>query len=472
MRIVPGARNRRGRDGRFDPGNLVGGEAHVEGAERLGELRPGARANERHDAGPLGEHPGDRELRSRAALLGRDPAQGLDHLLIPFEVAAGEAGQMAAEVARAPRLRSGEESARQHPVGGHPHAQGGERGEDVGFGSAADQRILDLEVGNGVDTMRAADRLGAHFREPDGADVSGFDHLRDRADGVLDRDARVDTAGSIDVDVAHAEPFETVGEGGLDGRGAEIEAQPRAVGAAQGAELDRQQGLPRTLPKSTGDEQLVVAGGVVVARVEQRDAGVEGGVDSGDALALVGGTVEVGHSEAAKPDGKDLGAGTEAARAAVWLCRHDPNVDCGTLRWKVGALECHTHLLETNMPTAPRRDGPSSKDVLVHEMLARVADKWTLVAIDALDDGGTLRFGELQRRMGPVSQKMLTKTLRQLERDGLVIRMVYAAVPPKVEYRLTSLGRALGKAVCGIWTWAARHLADVERARKAYDGGS
>jgi DNA-binding HxlR family transcriptional regulator len=121
------------------------------------------------------------------------------------------------------------------------------------------------------------------------------------------------------------------------------------------------------------------------------------------------------------------------------------------------------------MPVALHLDAPSARDLLVHETLERIADKWTLVAIDALDDGGTLRFGELRRRMGPISPKVLTKTLRQLERDGLVIREVYAAVPPKVEYRLTPLGRALGKAVCGVWTWAARHLTDVERAREAYD---
>jgi DNA-binding HxlR family transcriptional regulator len=114
-------------------------------------------------------------------------------------------------------------------------------------------------------------------------------------------------------------------------------------------------------------------------------------------------------------------------------------------------------------------DAPSGKELLVQETLARIADKWTLVAIDALDDAGTLRFGELRRRMGPISQKMLTKTLRQLERDGLVKRAVYPEVPPKVEYRLTPLGRALGNAVCGIWTWAARHQMHVERARKAYD---
>ena len=82
---------------------------------------------------------------------------------------------------------------------------------------------------------------------------------------------------------------------------------------------------------------------------------------------------------------------------------------------------------------------------------------------------GTQRFGELRRRMGPISQKMLTRTLRQLERDGLVRRTVFPEVPPRVEYRLTVLGRALGKAVCGIWTWAEQHLADVERARRSYD---
>lgn len=123
------------------------------------------------------------------------------------------------------------------------------------------------------------------------------------------------------------------------------------------------------------------------------------------------------------------------------------------------------------MPYTPNgnHDAPSGKELLVQETLARIADKWTLVAIDALDDAGTLRFGELRRRMGPISQKMLTKTLRQLERDGLVKRAVYPEVPPKVEYRLTPLGRALGNAVCGIWTWAARHQMHVERARKAYD---
>jgi DNA-binding HxlR family transcriptional regulator len=121
------------------------------------------------------------------------------------------------------------------------------------------------------------------------------------------------------------------------------------------------------------------------------------------------------------------------------------------------------------MPSGISNDALSAQDLLVHDTLARIADKWTLVAIDALDGQRALRFGDLRRRIGPISQKMLTKTLRQLERDGLVRRAVYPEVPPRVEYRLTPLGRALGKAVCGVWAWAARHLADVERARRAYD---
>jgi DNA-binding HxlR family transcriptional regulator len=98
-----------------------------------------------------------------------------------------------------------------------------------------------------------------------------------------------------------------------------------------------------------------------------------------------------------------------------------------------------------------------------------VADKWTLLVIDALDRKRELRFSQLRARIPGVSQKMLTKTLRQLERDGLVIRRVYPEVPPHVTYRLTTLGERLGESVCGIWEWAEAHSASVERARRAYD---
>lgn len=114
-------------------------------------------------------------------------------------------------------------------------------------------------------------------------------------------------------------------------------------------------------------------------------------------------------------------------------------------------------------------DADAAKAALVHEMLDRIADKWTLLAIDALWENGETRFTELRHRLGGVSQKMLTKTLRQMERDGLVIRRVHAVVPPRVDYKLTPLGESLGEAVCGIWVWVDKHLDDVQRSRLAYD---
>jgi DNA-binding HxlR family transcriptional regulator len=107
-------------------------------------------------------------------------------------------------------------------------------------------------------------------------------------------------------------------------------------------------------------------------------------------------------------------------------------------------------------------------DELVRDMLVRIADKWTLLVIDVLAEG-EMRFSRLQEQVGGISQKMLTKTLRQLERDGLVTRHVHAVVPPRVDYKLTALGNSLGQAVCGIWIWAEEHLKDVEKARQAFD---
>src|SRR5262245_32085404 len=111
----------------------------------------------------------------------------------------------------------------------------------------------------------------------------------------------------------------------------------------------------------------------------------------------------------------------------------------------------------------------SAKEQMVHEMLGRVADKWTLLVIDVLGEDGELRFTRLRERVGGVSQKMLTKTLRQLERDGLVTRRVHAVVPPRVDYRLTRLGESLGEALCPMWLWVEKHMKAVERARRSYD---
>ncbi|HEY9735300.1 MAG TPA: helix-turn-helix domain-containing protein [Trichocoleus sp.] len=91
-----------------------------------------------------------------------------------------------------------------------------------------------------------------------------------------------------------------------------------------------------------------------------------------------------------------------------------------------------------------------------------------MLVIDEPEEG-EMRFSKLQQRIGGISQKMLTKTLRQLERDGLVTRRVYAEVPPRVDYTLTPLGRSLGEAVCSLWLWAEAHLEDVQAARQAFD---
>ena len=109
------------------------------------------------------------------------------------------------------------------------------------------------------------------------------------------------------------------------------------------------------------------------------------------------------------------------------------------------------------------------KEALMREILERVADKWTLLVIDALDGEQEMRFTRLQERVGGVSQKMLTKTLRQLERDGLVTRRVHATVPPRVDYKLTPLGLSLCEALCGVWVWVGKHMDALERARRTYD---
>jgi DNA-binding HxlR family transcriptional regulator len=111
----------------------------------------------------------------------------------------------------------------------------------------------------------------------------------------------------------------------------------------------------------------------------------------------------------------------------------------------------------------------AAADEMARELLGRIADKWTLSVIDALAEQGTLRFSRIASALEGVSQKMLTKTLRQMERDGLVSRQVYAEVPPRVEYKLTPLGESLGEAACSIWIWVEKHYEDVDRARNAYE---
>ena len=121
------------------------------------------------------------------------------------------------------------------------------------------------------------------------------------------------------------------------------------------------------------------------------------------------------------------------------------------------------------MKNAPKPPYDPELEQLVRELIGRVADKWTMVALEVLEQEGRLRFTRLGELMGGISQKMLTKTLRQMEADGLVSRTVYPVVPPRVEYALTELGLSLGEAFCGVWHWAERNRAAVEAARAAFE---
>jgi DNA-binding HxlR family transcriptional regulator len=105
----------------------------------------------------------------------------------------------------------------------------------------------------------------------------------------------------------------------------------------------------------------------------------------------------------------------------------------------------------------------------VSDVLARVGDKWSVLVVTRLGDG-PLRFNELRRSIGGISQRMLTLTLRGLERDGLITRTVFPTVPPRVDYALTGLGRDLLKPVSELGAWAIRNQAKIARAREQFDG--
>ena len=133
-------------------------------------------------------------------------------------------------------------------------------------------------------------------------------------------------------------------------------------------------------------------------------------------------------------------------------------------------------MITTSIGESPPTMAPEEIDpkveALVHELIGRVADKWTMIIVEALTEHGELRFTQLRGLGGGISQKMLTQTLRQLERDGLVVRTVHPVIPPKVEYRLTDLGASLAEAFCGVWIWAERHRERIEASRRAYEARS
>lgn len=121
-----------------------------------------------------------------------------------------------------------------------------------------------------------------------------------------------------------------------------------------------------------------------------------------------------------------------------------------------------------------RRSGPIPEQTdprvaaLVEDIIGKVASKWTMLVLEALQENGTMRYTQLRREVGGISQKMLTQTVRQMEEDGLVLRTVHPVIPPHVDYTLTPLGDSLSKAFCGVWIWAERHHDEILDARQAF----
>ena len=130
----------------------------------------------------------------------------------------------------------------------------------------------------------------------------------------------------------------------------------------------------------------------------------------------------------------------------------------------MGTLKCSTYLRDSVLVKADvyARNCPS------RQVLDRIGDAWSVLVVGILRDG-SLRYSELAERIEGISPKMLTQTLRALERDGLLTRTVHAVVPPRVDYELTPLGRSLLGLVRALEEWAEGHIDDVEAARAAYD---
>ncbi len=107
-------------------------------------------------------------------------------------------------------------------------------------------------------------------------------------------------------------------------------------------------------------------------------------------------------------------------------------------------------------------------EALVQDIIGKVADRWTMLILEALEEHGTLRFTQLGRIVSGISQKMLTQTVRRMEEDGLVTRTVHPVIPPHVDYALTPIGRSLSEAFCGVWVWAEKHRDEIEQARRSF----
>src|SRR6202161_3858844 len=146
--------------------------------------------------------------------------------------------------------------------------------------------------------------------------------------------------------------------------------------------------------------------------------------------------------------------------------------------WVLSFFSRFLSVTKSKIGTTKEQEGtlmsPSHKHVrseclAVREVLNRVGDKWSVLIVALLGDGKK-RFSELRRTIEGISQRMLTLTLKGLERDGLVTRTVYPTIPPRVEYALTGLGRTLRKPIESLAKWAQDNRELIQQARNRYDG--
>ena len=107
----------------------------------------------------------------------------------------------------------------------------------------------------------------------------------------------------------------------------------------------------------------------------------------------------------------------------------------------------------------------------INEVLSRVGDRWSVLVVISLSQYGTMRFNEIKRNLG-ISQRMLSLTLKELQRDGLVNRTQYPTIPPKVEYKLTEMGESFREPVTALGHWALQNRENIDAARQAYDGSA
>lgn len=139
------------------------------------------------------------------------------------------------------------------------------------------------------------------------------------------------------------------------------------------------------------------------------------------------------------------------------------NGECSVVDW-----QAEHHARSEALRAAQAKLAPELEPI-VDGLVGQVVDKWTITILEELGEKGTARFTQISRAIPSISQKMLTQTLKRMERDGLVIRNMHPVMPPHVDYRLTDLGMELGMAFCSVWVWAALNVERIQTARQTYD---